>query len=84
VQISQAVSDEIPFELFWPMVKDDIALWLCRIGGDETGSAMSGYVWLGRLLKQQKWGFNQYVRGITPLSTKKPSILIHYLMASDG
>ena len=21
----QAVSDEIPFELFWPMVKDDIA-----------------------------------------------------------
>ena len=23
-QAVQAVSDEIPFELFWPMVKDDI------------------------------------------------------------
>ena len=60
MQISQAVSDEIPFELFWPMVKDDIALWLCRIGGDETGSL----VWLVRLLKQQKWGFNQENEGI--------------------
>ena len=67
VQISQAVSDEIPFELFWPMVKDDIALWLCRIGGDETGSAMYGYVWLGRLFAATEVGIQPILLEVSPL-----------------
>lgn len=37
---TQAVSDEIPFELFWPMVKDDIAAqsgWLRSVASSPRG-----------------------------------------------